>query len=405
MKTINPRYYGWKITLGLAVTETISFGVILYAFSVYIVSFETQFQWNRAQISGALSFALLISALVALPVGIWLDKHGGRLLMTVGSTGAALLFLAFSQVDTLLKLYIVWGGLGIFMAMVFYDPAFTIVAKWFNKQRGAAIALVTVVAGFASTIFLPLTNWLLSSYGRAPSIIILAIILALGTIPIHALLLRRKPADLGLFVDGAESQNGSEGATAVAAITIQETLHNPQFWLLTGGFALAWAAGFGIRVHIIPLFLDRGLSPAFAASAAGIIGAMQVVGRLIYALLSDRLMTKHVAIGLLGLQIVAFAALLYWQTAAGIWLFIIILGLVQGTITILRPIIVADLYGTENFGRINSIMAFAQSIAVTIAPFGIGFIYTRMGQSYDPVLLLSIFATLISVLAFSRLRS
>ncbi|HRW10443.1 MAG TPA: MFS transporter, partial [Caldilineaceae bacterium] len=143
-------YYGWWMVITLAVTETISWGVVYYAYSVIITTLENEFHWSRAQVTGAFSLALLISGGMAVPVGFWLDRHGARTLMTVGSIAATGLMVALARVQTLTQLYLVWIGLGITMATILYEPAFVVVAKWFQRRRSTALMVITLAAGFAS---------------------------------------------------------------------------------------------------------------------------------------------------------------------------------------------------------------------------------------------------------------
>ncbi len=90
-------YYGWYITATLAITETISWGIIYYAFSVFITPMETELGWSRAQLTGGFSLALLVMGGMAFPVGYWIDRHGPRLLMTGGSIAAGLLVVAWHR--------------------------------------------------------------------------------------------------------------------------------------------------------------------------------------------------------------------------------------------------------------------------------------------------------------------
>src|ERR1044071_6829591 len=78
-------YYGWVLVGALGITETISWGVLYYAFSVFVTPMEADLGWSRAETTGAFSLALVLSALAAIPVGHWLDRHGARRLMTAGS--------------------------------------------------------------------------------------------------------------------------------------------------------------------------------------------------------------------------------------------------------------------------------------------------------------------------------
>ncbi len=82
-------YYGWNILAVLAVTETLAYGMLIYAFSVFVVPLEQAFGWSRATINGAVTAAQLMAGVLAWPVGVWLDRHGARWLMTAGALSAA----------------------------------------------------------------------------------------------------------------------------------------------------------------------------------------------------------------------------------------------------------------------------------------------------------------------------
>src|SRR5688572_4245774 len=189
METLRKPYYGWWIVGELAITQTITWGIVYYAFSVFITPMEAELGWSRAVIYGAFSAALLVSAAMAMPVGFWLDRHGARLLMTTAVGCAALLIFAWSQVQTIFLFYAIWIGIGVCMSAALYEPAFVVIAQWFNRRRGTALAVVTFAAGFASTIFLPLSNWLLLRSNWREAVMTLAIILALSVVPFHALVL------------------------------------------------------------------------------------------------------------------------------------------------------------------------------------------------------------------------
>lgn len=102
--------YGWRIAWTLAVTQTVGYGVLFYAFSVSIKPMEAELGWSRAEMSGAFSLALLLSGLVAIPVGRWVDRRGARGVMTMGSGLGALLMLAWSLTDSLTTFYLIQGA-------------------------------------------------------------------------------------------------------------------------------------------------------------------------------------------------------------------------------------------------------------------------------------------------------
>ena len=122
----------------MAFSTTVAYGVLYYSFAVFVQPMELEMNWNRAQTSGALSLSALIGGLVAPPIGRVLDRHGSRVVMSLGSVAAAALLLLWAQTSSLLMLYAVWACLGVTSAMTFYDPAFTAIAVWFKRDRARA---------------------------------------------------------------------------------------------------------------------------------------------------------------------------------------------------------------------------------------------------------------------------
>ncbi|MGN9763792.1 MFS transporter [Micromonospora sp. SD12] len=185
--------HGWRIVAALAVTSTVGYGVLYYAYAVLLAPMASTLGVSTTAVTGALTASVLAGALTAIPVGRWLDHHGGRALMTAGSLAATALLVAWSQVHTISQLYAVMTGIGITSAMVLYEPAFAVIVSWFTPdRRTTALLAVTVVAGFASTIFMPLTGLLEAHLGWRDTLLVLAAIHGLLTVPLHALAVRRQ---------------------------------------------------------------------------------------------------------------------------------------------------------------------------------------------------------------------
>jgi len=98
-------YYGWLVVATLGGTETISWGVLYYAFAVLLEPMRRELGWSLGELTGAFSLALLLNGVTAIAVGRWLDRRGPRLLMTAGSC-AGVLVLAWSRVTDLRGFYL-----------------------------------------------------------------------------------------------------------------------------------------------------------------------------------------------------------------------------------------------------------------------------------------------------------
>ena len=147
----------------LGITTIISYGTTQYLFGVLVVPIDTTFHWGRASISGAYAIGLIIAGLLGVPIGYLVDRWGARLLMSCGSALAGLALIGLARVDGIFQFYLLWsGGLGLAMALTLYPVTFTVVANWFVRKRGTALAVLTLVGGLSSPIYAhasPSTTW------------------------------------------------------------------------------------------------------------------------------------------------------------------------------------------------------------------------------------------------------
>ena len=370
------QYYGWTIVAALSFTELTSYGVLAYAFAVFVVPMQEELGWSRATISGAYSLAIVVSGIAAVPVGRLLDRHGARVIMSLGSCAAAVLVFAWSRVEDLVAFYAIWVGIGMAMAMVLYEPAFAVLASWFREDRNRAMLTLTIVAGFASTVYLPLAGWLVDVRGWRDALVVLAVILAALTVAPHALVLRRRPEDLGLKPDGAQPARTSERERSLpAAVALRDAL----FWWLTVAFFLGTLPVAAIGVHLISYLVDLGHNPAFAATATGMLGAMSVTGRVIFTLLSRRLPQPSVTAGVFVLQAAALLLLPLWHDRLGVLVFVVLFGLGFGVVTVARASLIAGHYGARHYGTIGGVSATFVIGARAAAPAGAGAMYAASG--------------------------
>jgi cyanate permease len=341
---------------------------------------QRELGWSTAALTGAYSLALLVSGLAAVPVGRWADRHGPRLLMTLGSIGGTILLLAWARVDALPGFYLLWLLMGLVLAATLYEPAFTVVATWFHHLRSRALLLLTFVAGFASTIFLPVATALIEHLGWRQALVALAAFLAVTTIPAHALVLRRRPEDLGLLPDGdRQAAEYGQAHAVIEGVPVRQAVREHAFWWLTAAFFLGSLASVAVAVHLIPFLLAEGYAPGFAAAATGLIGATQVVARVVVTLAGERCPAVPLTAAVFALQGIAVLILLAWQQVTGVLLAVVLLGAGRGAVTLMRAMLVAERYGRAHYGAIGGTLAHFVSGAAALAPVGAGVAYQLLG--------------------------
>jgi MFS family permease len=202
-------YYGWVLMVVLGITTIISYGTTQYLFGVLVVPISTSLGWNRASVSGAYAVGLIVAGVLGVPIGPLVDRWGARLLMSSGSAIAGLALIGLAQMHDLFQFYLLWsGGLGLAMALTLYPVTFTIVANWFVRKRGKALAVLTLVGGLSSPICIPLAGAMVAQIGWRATLVVLGLSQLLLALPLHALVLRRHPEDLGLSPDGERAPKG-----------------------------------------------------------------------------------------------------------------------------------------------------------------------------------------------------
>ena len=355
---------------------------------------ERELGWSRGELSGAFSLALLLSGFGAVPVGRYVDRHGARGVMTVGGVLGALLLLAWSFVDNLAAFYLVQAGVGLVMAAVLYEVAFTVIAAWFRRERterAKAMLLVTMMAGLASTIFVPLATFLVQVMTWREALRVLALVLAVVTVPLHALVLRRPQALEETSVSALQRSSPAEALRA------------PTFWWLTCAFALDRVAIVTVAAHGVPLLLGRGYSPSLVAAAAGSVGLMQVLGRFLFTPLMSHVSLRTLSALTFCLHALALAILLALSASWSIWLFAALFGVANGSSTLARAALIAEIYGSAHYGSISGSMAAVIALAQTAAPLCAGLLFDLTGD-YTLVLWGLTLSALLAAAAVTRVR-
>lgn len=262
-----------------------------------------------------------------------------------------------------------------------------LVATWFTRRRSQALTVLTFGGGLASVIFVPLAAQLTQSYGWRNALLILAALLAVITIPLHALVLRRDPAGIGSVPDGhaTAARNATHAQYPVEVhMTVQEALRGGNFWYLSTAFSLSVFAAVAVSVHLIPFLTERSYPVGFAALTISVLGGSQIPGRLVFAPLGSRLSLRWVTAVLFLMMAMGVLILLVapsrWAILAGAALF----GAESGASSPARAALVAEFYGVKNYGSINGTMSLAMTLAKALAPVGMGFLYSWSG-GYTPV--------------------
>ena len=381
----NPRLVAW-----LSLAQLISWGSIFYLFALLMEPLERELGLSRAQVSLAFSLALLVEGLMAYPVGRWIDRGHERAVLTAGSVLAGCGLAMLGQVTSLVGLYAVWMVLGVAMAGVLYSPAFALVTRRFAHDFRRAIITLTFLGGLASTVFIPLIAWLMSALGWRQTVLFLALLHWLVCAPLHVLVLRAAPQPR----PGAQTEGGHAPSDQLA--DVRQLLRSQPFLLIGLFVTLLMAVTVAIPAHLVSLLRENGLSQTWVIAMPAAIGVIQVLGRVLLYFFEhrmdlhkvNRLVPVLIPLGFLVLLLAPVLA--QWQVVA-VGLFVLLYGLGNGMLTIVRGTAIAQYVSRSHVATLNGALGLPLALARAGAPLLLGVMWSpQVGYGHGLWLLLGL---------------
>lgn len=365
----------------LATVSTTTLGVM-------IAPIEQETGWTRAQITSGPALMAIAGILLATAAGVAIDRFGFR---RIGIIMAFLMFgstAALSMVtDNLWTWLACWS---VFAVAAAAGPTvwMTPIVSTFHASRGLAL-IVTGCGTVLTTTFGPLiASFLVQHYGWRLGYVGLGLIWGGIAIPIMFLFFRR-PRDAQAAIgpmDKAETQAQRAPPAELQGLTAREGFRSPAFYKLLIGGLCNNMVGTAMSMNLVPILMLEGLSLTVAAAAAGVMGASMLVGKLIGALLLDRIDAKLIAAAApVGAMLMPFLFLFmpgsFAAAATGIAVYGVMSGLKGATGTYLF----SRHLGTRAFGTLNGTLHAISHLGIGLAPIAASLVYDTT-RSYDPLL-------------------
>ncbi|WFU13013.1 arsenite efflux MFS transporter ArsK (plasmid) [Rhizobium sp. CB3090] len=375
--------------LALGLTQIIGYGTLYYSFSILAPGMARDLNWSSEWIFGSLSAALLIGGLAAPTMGKWIDRFGAGRVMTGGSAiaAAALVACAFAPG----KIAFVAALIAIETAsnLVQYGAAFALLVQINPKVAQRSITYLTLIAGFASTIFWPITTALNAHMAWQNVYLVFAVLNVAVCLPIHAW--------LSSSVSRSRKDSSGEPAKHVAP-SLAPSIRAPAFMLMVTGFALESFVNATLLVHMVPVLSGLGLG-AMAVMVGTLFGPSQVLSRFINMIFGGGL--SQLVLALISAVLLPAALVILIVTAPsvpGALLFAVVFGLGSGLSSIVQGTLPLALFGSEGYGRRQGQVLAIRLVVSSTAPFVLAFLMENIGVSWS----LAIAAAVgnIAVLAF-----
>lgn len=383
-------HYAWVIT-GVTFLVLMASAGVRSVPGVLIVPLETEFGWDRATLSLAVSINLLLFGLCGPFAAAVMDRFGVRQVMVAA---LALLVVAVGLTPLMRsswQLLILWGVLaGLGSGSMASALAAIVANRWFTDRRGLVIGILTASGATGQLIFLPiLASLVVNLSWRAASLLVAGC--ALLVIPLAALLMRNRPSDVGLRPFGEDELDATRPAAApttaspfrTAIQTLASCSRSRDFWLLAGSFAICGASTNGlIGTHLIPASMDHGIPEVAAASMLALIGLFDVAGTMVSGWFSDRFDNRKLLVwyySLRGLSLI-FLPYAFGTGYFGLLLFVVFYGL--DWVATVPPTVrlTADKFGRERVGVVFGWIFASHQFGAAAIAFAAGAMHSWFGD-------------------------
>jgi predicted MFS family arabinose efflux permease len=344
-----------QATAALAITQLISWGVLYYAFAVVAPAMARQPGWGVTAVSGAFSVGLLVSGLSARAVAAMLGRLGPRVTMTAGSLLAIVATTLWASASSVAMLYAAWALIGAAMAATLYEPAIVVLALLDSGRMRRTITAVTVAGGLASTVFVPLTQYLVETLDWRAAVAVLGCGGGAVTAALHA---RHLPRHVSVQ---------PETPTSPRALTRSRAMRR-----LRLAYLLEQASAVAASALVVTMLIDRGVDPRAAGFVLASSGVGKVAGRVVLAGRIGRASPELLAAGAAALHAIAVVSML--ASAATPWLYLagVACGAASGTSSVLRPLIVARHVPLHSFAAANARLQGWVTAARALGPLIVG---------------------------------
>jgi len=388
-------FYGWYIVAVGFLSNVASSFALASTLALFLKPLTAELGVSRGVFSLLRSGEGIVGACLAPLVGTQVDRHGGARLMAVGTTLVGVGYLFLGHIDTFLQFVLIRLALvTVGDALMGSSVVNIVIARWFVRQRGRALAISSMGVGFAKVCMPVVGAWLIVMLGWRHTWTVFGVgAIVLGVAP-ALLFVRKSPEDMGLYPDGAIASALDEpvkntakqkivplrtAAQVDVVWTPREALRTSAFWLLAITFGIASIGVTGLNLHIYSYVTDLGYSAVMAASVMSVIASTQLASPLAWGFLTERIDARYAAM----IRFVVQAAGLCLAITTGnlfcLYFGFFLYGIGLGGNMVLPDILWASYFGRLSLGKIRGMGIFISQVLAAIGPPFFGFLFDATG--------------------------
>ena len=410
-------FYGWYLVAASFTCNAFTSGAYWQGFQVFFLPILREFGWSRAALSGAFALRQIETGAFAPILGFAVDRIGPKPIIMTGAVLLGLGMVMISYTFSIWSFYLFFMVASVGASGTSHALGWTVViVRWFRRLRGTALGIGVSGPIFTGAVLFVLA-WFVGEVGWRWTIRGTGLGLVFVIIPL-AMLIRMNPLEHGWLPDGdrprhlrepgdrpqgPEEERQARRAHRAAmeegqGVTAGVALRSREFWTASSVFMAMFLGTSALQVHQVPLFESKGFTTAEAAVTVTLVFLASGVGRMGAGLLADLLEVRYVLALMVGMQALSWLYLAVYGATA-LWAsvpFTIFYGVSFGAMVSVRPVLLAQLFGTRALGSLAGMLQATALASGTVGPVFMGWIFD-INQSYDVAVLTFVVTTAIGL--------
>jgi MFS family permease len=377
-------FYGWYVVAAALVITTTTSGLAFYNLSILLAAFVAEYGFPVRLASSATATFFIAGGIGGMIAGRLVDRFDARFVIAGGATFAALALASVGALREAWQLFAFHVAFGLAHGAAGLVPVTTVIARWFNVRRSLAFSIGSTGLSLGGILVAPTVALAIQRHGLAGAAPWMSLAIFLGIVPVSLLVLRPSPQAMGLNPDGASRTEMSE-APPQPSTAYREARRSGYFAAVSAAYLFLLGSQVGSIMHFYRLVSIRD-GTATAALALALLAACSTIGRLVGGGLLLRVPTRAFAQVLMAMQALGLTALALAHGRALILMATVVFAVTIGNSLMMHPLLLAERFGTRDYGRIYSLSQMVTVLGVAGCPALIGLIYDASGGYTLPYL-------------------
>jgi len=359
---------------------------------------EQDMNWSRTFVSSTAALSLIVMAVLAPLIGIFVDRHGPRMALVAGTALIAFGAFAVALSDSKIVFILAYSGLtSLGFGIAAIHVVSTAVAQLFTRNKGLAMGIATSGATAGQFLIVPLIAGVLVFAGWRWSFAAIGIACMVLVPILWRLLPSRRSLD-------PVSVRRDKARRSVAA-DVRYVFRKPAFHILFWSFFLCGYTTTGvIETHFLPYADHHGFGPIPSATAYGVLSAVNMGGMILAGWLADRMNRPLLLGSIYLLRGLSFLLLInIGADYSTLILFAVFFGIVDYSTVPVTASLVESHIGLHVMGLTMGLISAGHSVGGALGALFGGYLFERYAQ-YDWVWWSSIGLAMLAGLMVFMLR-